>query len=127
MRKHGISGGTFYKWKAKYGGLDVSDARRLKALEDENAKLKKLLADAMLVTFSEAGQRAQLRPKQKATHRANQPLTKMVTLSRRLRRSSQQSARTAAHRAPIAALRLVRNTKGGRALSRPALDEFGDG
>ena len=39
---------TFYKWKAKYGGLDVSDARRLKALEDENAKLKKLLADAML-------------------------------------------------------------------------------
>lgn len=47
-RKHGISNATFYKWKAKYGGLDVSDARRLKALEDENAKLKRLLADAML-------------------------------------------------------------------------------
>ena len=47
-RKHGISGATFYKWKARYGGLDVSDARRLKALEDENAKLKKLLAEAML-------------------------------------------------------------------------------
>jgi putative transposase len=47
-RKHGISGATFYKWKAKYGGLDVSEARRLKALEDENAKLKKLLAEAML-------------------------------------------------------------------------------
>ena len=47
-RKHGISSGTFYKWKAKYGGLDVSDAKRLKALEDENAKLKKLLAEAML-------------------------------------------------------------------------------
>jgi putative transposase len=47
-RKHGISGATFYKWKAKYGGLDVSDARRLKTLEDENAKLKKLLAEAML-------------------------------------------------------------------------------
>jgi putative transposase len=47
-RKHGISSATFYKWKAKYGGLDVSDARRLKALEDENAKLKRLLADAML-------------------------------------------------------------------------------
>ena len=47
-RKHGISIGTFYKWKAKYGGLDVSDAKRLKALEDENAKLKKLLAEAML-------------------------------------------------------------------------------
>jgi putative transposase len=46
--KHGISGATFYKWKAKYGGLEVSDARRLKALEDENAKLKKLLAEAML-------------------------------------------------------------------------------
>jgi len=47
-RKHGISGATFYKWKAKYGGLDVSDARRLKALEDENVKLKKLLAEAIL-------------------------------------------------------------------------------
>ena len=47
-RKHGISDATFYKWKAKYGGLDVSEARRLKALEDENAKLKKLLAEAML-------------------------------------------------------------------------------
>lgn len=47
-RKHGISGATFYKWKAKYGGLDVSEARRLKALEDENSKLKKLLAEAML-------------------------------------------------------------------------------
>ncbi len=47
-RKHGISEATLYNWKAKYGGLDVSDARRLKALEDENAKLKKLLADQML-------------------------------------------------------------------------------
>ncbi len=47
-RKHGISGATFYKWKAKYGGLEVSDAKRLKALEDENAKLKKLLAEAEL-------------------------------------------------------------------------------
>ena len=47
-RKHGVSSGTFYKWKAKYGGLDVSDAKRLKALEDENAKLKKLLAETML-------------------------------------------------------------------------------
>ena len=47
-RKHGISSATFYKWKAKYGGLEVSDAKRLKTLEDENAKLKKLLAEAML-------------------------------------------------------------------------------
>jgi putative transposase len=47
-RKHGISDATFYKWKAKYGGLDVSEARRLKALEDENRRLKRLLADAML-------------------------------------------------------------------------------
>ena len=47
-RKHGISSASFYKYKAKYGGLDVSDARKLKALEDENAKLKKLLADQML-------------------------------------------------------------------------------
>lgn len=47
-RKHGISSATFYKWKAKYGGLQVSDARRLRTLEDENTKLKKLLAEAML-------------------------------------------------------------------------------
>jgi putative transposase len=47
-RRHGVSSATFYKWKAKFGGLDVSDARRLKALEDENAKLKRLLAEAML-------------------------------------------------------------------------------
>lgn len=47
-RKHGVSSATFYKWKAKYGGLDVSEARRLKTLEDENARLKKLLAEAML-------------------------------------------------------------------------------
>jgi putative transposase len=47
-RKHGISSPTFYKWKAKYGGLDVSEARRLKALEDENGRLKKLLAESML-------------------------------------------------------------------------------
>lgn len=47
-RRHGISSATFYKWKAKYRGLDVSEARRLKALEDENARLKKLLAESML-------------------------------------------------------------------------------
>ena len=47
-RKHGISEATLYNWKAKYGGMDVSDAKRLKALEDENAKLKRLLADQML-------------------------------------------------------------------------------
>ena len=47
-RRHGISSATYYKWKAKYGGLDVSDARRLKALEDENRRLKKLLAETML-------------------------------------------------------------------------------
>jgi putative transposase len=47
-RKHGISEATFYKYKAKFGGMEVSDARRLKALEDENAKLKKLLAEQML-------------------------------------------------------------------------------
>ncbi len=47
-RKHGISDATFHKYKAKYGGMDVSDARKLKALEDENARLKKLLAEPML-------------------------------------------------------------------------------
>ncbi len=47
-RRHGISGATFYKWKAKYGGLEVSEAKRLRSLEDENAKLKKLLTEAML-------------------------------------------------------------------------------
>jgi putative transposase len=47
-RKYGVSEATLYNWKAKYGGMDVSDAKRLKQLEDENAKLKKLLADTML-------------------------------------------------------------------------------
>ncbi len=47
-RRHGISGTTLYKWKGKFGGMDVSDARKLKALEDENRRLKKLLAEQML-------------------------------------------------------------------------------
>ena len=47
-RRHGISSATFYKWKAKFGGLDVSDARKLKTLETENARLKRLLAEAEL-------------------------------------------------------------------------------
>jgi putative transposase len=51
-RKHGISSASFYKWKAKYGGLHVSDARRLKTLEEENARLKKLSAEAMWTTPS---------------------------------------------------------------------------
>ena len=47
-RKHGVSDATFYKWKAKYGGLEVSEAKRLRALEDENGRLKRMLADTML-------------------------------------------------------------------------------
>jgi len=47
-RKHGVSEATLYNWKAKYGGMDVSEAQRLKALETENTKLKRLLADTML-------------------------------------------------------------------------------
>jgi putative transposase len=47
-RSHGISTATFYAWKGKFGGLEVSEAKRLKSLEDENARLKKLLAEAML-------------------------------------------------------------------------------
>jgi putative transposase len=47
-RKHGISDATFYKWKTRYGGLEVSEAKRLKALEDENRRLKRLLAEVML-------------------------------------------------------------------------------
>ena len=47
-RRHGISEATLYNWKAKFGGMDVSEAKRLRALEDENGKLKRLLADAML-------------------------------------------------------------------------------
>jgi putative transposase len=47
-RKYAVSEATLYNWKAKYGGMDVSEAKRLRALEDENAKLKKLLADQML-------------------------------------------------------------------------------
>ena len=49
-RRHGISEATFYNWKAKYGGMEVSEAKRLRALEHENAKLKKLLAEQMLDT-----------------------------------------------------------------------------
>jgi len=47
-RKHGLSAPTFYKWRSKYGGMEVSDAKRLKALEEENGKLKKLLAESIL-------------------------------------------------------------------------------
>jgi putative transposase len=47
-RKHGISDATFYKWRSEYGGMEVSEAKRLKQLEDDNAKLKKLLAEAMM-------------------------------------------------------------------------------
>ena len=47
-RKHGVSSATFYKWKSKFGGLEVSDAKRLRALEGENGRLKRMLADAML-------------------------------------------------------------------------------
>ena len=47
-RKHGVSDATFYKWRSKYGGMEVSEAKRLKALEEENRKLKKLLAEQML-------------------------------------------------------------------------------
>lgn len=47
-RRHGISSATFYAWKAKFGGMDMSDAKRLKALEDENARLKRLLAESLL-------------------------------------------------------------------------------
>ena len=47
-RRHGISSATFYAWKAKFGGMEVSDAKRLKALKEENARLKRLLAESML-------------------------------------------------------------------------------
>lgn len=47
-RKHGMSSATFYAWKTRFGGLELSDAKKLRALEDENARLKRLLADAML-------------------------------------------------------------------------------
>jgi len=47
-RKHGVSDATFYKWRSKYGGMEASEAKRLKALEDENAKLKKLLAESIM-------------------------------------------------------------------------------
>ena len=55
-RKHGISVATFYNWRSRYGGMEVSDARRLKSLEDENRTLKKLLAESMLdvATLKEA-------------------------------------------------------------------------
>ena len=48
IREHGISAGTFYRWKSKYGGLELSEAKRLKQLEDENRRLKRLVADQAL-------------------------------------------------------------------------------
>jgi len=48
LRKHGIAQGTLYRWKAKYGGMEISDAKRLKGLEDENRRLKRLVADQAL-------------------------------------------------------------------------------
>ncbi len=55
-RKHGISDATFYNWRSRYGGMEISDAKRLKALEEENRKLKKLLAELVLdvATLKEA-------------------------------------------------------------------------
>ena len=60
-RKHGVSDASIYKWKAKYGGMDVSEAKRLKTLEEENTRLKRLLADAMLdnVALKDGGSYAQ--------------------------------------------------------------------
>ena len=65
-RRHGISSATFSKWKAKYGGLEVSEAKRLRSLEDENAKLKKLLAEAMLdiAVLKDISSKKWLRPTQ---------------------------------------------------------------
>ena len=51
-RKHGISDATFYNWRSKYGGMEASEAKRLKALEDENKRLKKLLAESMLDAYA---------------------------------------------------------------------------
>ena len=48
IRKHGIASGTFYRWKSKFGGMEVSEAKRLRELEAENSRLKKLLAEALL-------------------------------------------------------------------------------
>jgi putative transposase len=53
-RKHGVSDATFYKWRSRFGGMDVSDARKLKSIEDENRKLKKLLAESMVGTTRRA-------------------------------------------------------------------------
>jgi len=68
-RKYGISDATFYNWRPKYGGMDVSEAKRLKALEDENKKLKKLLAESMLdvATLKELLGKNFLRPVQGGT------------------------------------------------------------
>ncbi len=68
-RKHGISEATLYNWKAKYGGLDVSEARRLRALEEENRKLKKLLAESMLDQVSTPDQKCIGVPDQKCISR----------------------------------------------------------
>jgi putative transposase len=65
-RKHGIPDATFYNWRSRYGGMEVSDARRLKSLEDENRRLKKLLAESMLdvATLKEARESSDARDKE---------------------------------------------------------------
>jgi putative transposase len=68
-RQHGISDATFYKWKAKYGGMEVLDAKRLKGLEDENRRLKKLLTEAMLDKGSARKKRLKLAARRTAVAR----------------------------------------------------------
>jgi putative transposase len=71
-RKHGISDATYYNWKAKFGGMTVSDAQRLKALEAENARLKRLLAESMLDNAAlKASRYTQVRPADFAQHGRN--------------------------------------------------------
>jgi putative transposase len=88
-RKHGLSSPTFYKWKAKYGGLDVSEARRLRALEDENAKLKRMgRRDRRRLALHRAGQASAERPQrelQRPTGRT--PIPRRIWTARSCRSS----------------------------------------
>ena len=90
-RKHGISEATLYNWKAKYGGMDVSEARRLKALEEENAKLKKLLAEQMLDAAA---------------------LRELLSKNGRARRQTRRSGAPAGHDGPVGTAGLLDRQRG---------------
>src|SRR5690606_27731039 len=104
-RKHGVSEATLYNWKAKYGGMDVSDAKRLKALEEENAKLKRLLADQMLEAAA---------------------LKELLSKNGRARRQARSFRASAGRHEPVGASGLLLRRSGPEEGALPLMSSAGD-